>query len=1100
MADYQLNIKLNGVEQAVSSVGDMEKALEQTNEELSKIDKNSKGFSELNKQSKTIESQFTSTTKSAETLGKSINDVTGSVKNLGTTITTGGTIAQQLNAGGTSAKKLSTDINDTVTKSMSLRLELRKITQELQGLEPGSARFQELSLRAGQLRDTIADTSGVIGSLTGTGVERLGKALSTTAQIGVAGFQGIAAASALFGGENEEVQKTLVKLTALLNLSQALTTFGGLGDKVTELKAGFLSLFPAAASSATAITATAVATEGEAIASGEAAVATTGFAVALNALPLVAIVTALGLVVAGLISYASAEGDAEKAKAKRLAATKAQIEEDKKSRQQIAGQSAEFILQIKTLAATNKGSSERKKLIKEINDTYNTTLQNLSDEKQFQKQLNLEVANYIAYQKARFKLDKNQKAVEQNLEKQSELEAKILKTKKDRAFWDNKVAELSKLQDPLGLQDAIANQNSYNLKIADFQKEIDEANVRLNQYGKVNLNVGEIIKEIEGETGKYVEGLDKTKKGLGDAKTATDFYAEALKSLSEFQQSADDQELKLAQSRIERTETKLDDLEFEKDITLAKIIVEYTAQKKAIEDNITDEKKRAQLLKDLEIARGRAVSAVNTKTFEDYQETNKKRVEDYKKTLDELKFAEQILAGEITFGNNNVSDSLNALALRRIQVDIDFLESSIKNNKLSLSDFEDFQKTKETLLNQANQKQKEISQEQAESERKLQIGEIVKFYDNKKELDVEFDETTKKSTVKVNQDNLKDVLLQNKLLVDAKYASMKKTPELEKEIQAEIDKLNKEANDSLIKQAEDTQKVINKQSLNLVEEKNVKVLEAEVKFRTAEVDIAKEANDQIKFFSDERLARFSEILALAEKFAQGLSEINDLANQNEDQAQTARNEAFISGEQAKADALQAAYDADIAANNYTEDEKKAKQKATADAITKIQEDSNKAIDKSNRELANNQFKRQKALNIVNAVISGAQAVLSAISQFGPPPSPAGIAGIVAAGIITAAQIAAISKQKFDGGSTGAPTSVTTPTIPDTTSASSSPISSASSGGFTGFNEGLLGSPGEGAGATGTLLNNGSQRVYILESDITSTQKRVETLESNASFG
>ena len=285
MADYQLNIKLNGVEQAVSSVGDMEKALEQTNEELSKIDKNSKGFSELNKQSKTIESQFTSTTKSAENLGKSINDVTGSVKNLGTTITTGGTIAEQLNAGGTSAKKLSTDINDTVTKSMSLRLELRKITQELQGLEPGSARFQELSLRAGQLRDTIADTSAVIGSLAGTGVERLGRALSTTAQIGVAGFQGIAAASAFFGGENEEVQKTLVKLTALLNLSQALTTFGGLGDKVTELKAGFLSLFPAAASSAGAITATAVATEGEAIASGEAAVATTGFAVALNALP-----------------------------------------------------------------------------------------------------------------------------------------------------------------------------------------------------------------------------------------------------------------------------------------------------------------------------------------------------------------------------------------------------------------------------------------------------------------------------------------------------------------------------------------------------------------------------------------------------------------------------------------------------------------------------------------------------------------------------------------------------------------------------------------------------------------------------------------------
>ena len=49
------------------------------------------------------------------------------------------------------------------------------------------------------------------------------------------------------------------------------------------------------------------------------------------------------------------------------------------------------------------------------------------------------------------------------------------------------------------------------------------------------------------------------------------------------------------------------------------------------------------------------------------------------------------------------------------------------------------------------------------------------------------------------------------------------------------------------------------------------------------------------------------------------------------------------------------------------------------------------------------------------------------------------------------------------------------------------------------NQGLLGSPG--AGATGTPLNPvADQRVYILESDITTTQRRVSTLESNATFG
>jgi hypothetical protein len=103
-------------------------------------------------------------------------------------------------------------------------------------------------------------------------------------------------------------------------------------------------------------------------------------------------------------------------------------------------------------------------------------------------------------------------------------------------------------------------------------------------------------------------------------------------------------------------------------------------------------------------------------------------------------------------------------------------------------------------------------------------------------------------------------------------------------------------------------------------------------------------------------------------------------------------------------------------------------------------------------------------------------------------------------VITAAQIAAISSQKFDGGATGAPTSVSTPSVPDTTTPSASPVTQASSGGFTGFNQGVLGSP-TGTGATGTVLNPQSdQRVYILESDITNTQRRVSTLESNASFG
>jgi uncharacterized coiled-coil protein SlyX len=148
-----------------------------------------------------------------------------------------------INVNASQAEKTVGDLNSELqqtTKSFnSMKAELRAITQELQGLEPGSKRFQELSTRAGQLRDTIADTNNVINATAGNITENFGRALGNTVQIGVAGFQGLMAAQTLFGVENEDLQKTIAQMGALLNLSQAIETFGGLGDKLVEIKAGF---------------------------------------------------------------------------------------------------------------------------------------------------------------------------------------------------------------------------------------------------------------------------------------------------------------------------------------------------------------------------------------------------------------------------------------------------------------------------------------------------------------------------------------------------------------------------------------------------------------------------------------------------------------------------------------------------------------------------------------------------------------------------------------------------------------------------------------------------------------------------------------------
>ena len=76
-----------------------------------------------------------------------------------------------INVNSQSANKTVDQLNKSISSAggsaASLKTELRKTIQELQGLQPGTARFQELSVRAGELRDQISDTNAVVGQLAG---------------------------------------------------------------------------------------------------------------------------------------------------------------------------------------------------------------------------------------------------------------------------------------------------------------------------------------------------------------------------------------------------------------------------------------------------------------------------------------------------------------------------------------------------------------------------------------------------------------------------------------------------------------------------------------------------------------------------------------------------------------------------------------------------------------------------------------------------------------------------------------------------------------------------------------------------------------------
>lgn len=120
----------------------------------------------------------------------------------------------------------------------NLKLELRQLVRELQNMETTDPRFQEMTQRAGELKDQIQDTQAVVKATAGSAVENLAGSMANAGQVGVAAFQGVEASMALFGVESENVQKTLMRLTALMNLSDAFKTFGELGDKITQIRAG----------------------------------------------------------------------------------------------------------------------------------------------------------------------------------------------------------------------------------------------------------------------------------------------------------------------------------------------------------------------------------------------------------------------------------------------------------------------------------------------------------------------------------------------------------------------------------------------------------------------------------------------------------------------------------------------------------------------------------------------------------------------------------------------------------------------------------------------------------------------------------------------
>lgn len=130
-------------------------------------------------------------------------------------------------------------VGKSANRLREIKNEMKALTSEAIKAGAGTKVFTENLKRVGELKDELADIQAAVSSVAGNITENLGGALASTTNLAATGFEAATAASALFGDQNKEVEKQLLKLNAIKSLANITKEFGGIGDKLTEIKLAF---------------------------------------------------------------------------------------------------------------------------------------------------------------------------------------------------------------------------------------------------------------------------------------------------------------------------------------------------------------------------------------------------------------------------------------------------------------------------------------------------------------------------------------------------------------------------------------------------------------------------------------------------------------------------------------------------------------------------------------------------------------------------------------------------------------------------------------------------------------------------------------------
>ena len=502
--------------------------------------------------------------------------------------------------------KLLIDAADAAKSVQETKKALRDLKTAALQVEEGSQAFIDISTAAGQLQDRIGDLAATTKFL-GDDLKNL-KGFTSIASGIAGGFAAAQGAAALFGGENKNLEASLLKVQSAMGILQGIQAVGEVLQKESAA-----TLFVQNGLRKIAILLAgeqAVAMAAEAVAAGTATIAQRALNAAMTANPILAVVGLLAVAVTALLAFSNTTKEADesqKALNDTMSKTRANGEIEIKT----------FNSQIEALKSLKTGSEDRAIAIKKINDQYGTTLKNLEDENAFLKQVNIAQQDYVNGAKNRILMKINEAKIESFLtESQIQREKSLYAAKKAndvlasdptlskvlKGKTDAEIAYGTQLQSSAGLE----LQRLLDIKI-NAQKEADTLNKRADNVLAINakLITNETAQQKaarEKEEADAVKAEADKAKAVADAKTKTNkdkqkAEEDHLKKLAEL--NADYQKV-LAELAIETNDNLLEQQQLLLSVAGDSEANAIATQRLETEAKITEEnRKQVKYLQDL---------------------------------------------------------------------------------------------------------------------------------------------------------------------------------------------------------------------------------------------------------------------------------------------------------------------------------------------------------------------------------------------------------------------------------------------------------------------------------------------------------------------